>query len=441
MTMMQPPSAGTKDMPDPAMTPAGEAAPPRPRRRRLLWGAAALALAAGVAGAVLLEGLGEAGRAAGHAPPDGGAALSARGEAGPGFRLAEAEMRALRVEPATLRDFRTEHVAEGRISYNEDRATPVFPPYTGRVLRVLVRLGDQVEAGQPLLEIETTDLVQAANDLLAALDGAAKARTTLDLARRNEARQRELVQARAAARRDLEQAEAEAANAAADLRVAEASLAAARDRLRVLGRTPEEIARIERTRRVEAVATVAAPIAGTVVQRRVGPGQWLAAGAAEPVLTIADLSTMWLVAAVRERDAPAIRPGQPVEVRVEALPGRRFEARIATVGAALDPATRRLPVRAEVQDPEGLLKPEMFATFRILVGEEGSSVALPASAVIHRGEEASVWVALDGNRFEMRRVRLGRRAEGMVEVTEGLAPGSRVVTGGALFIDRAARAD
>ena len=110
---------------------------------------------------------------------------------------------------------------------------------------------------------------------------------------------------------------------------------------------------------------VAAPIGGTVVQRRVGPGQWLSPGGSDPVFTIADLSTMWLVAAVREMDAPLIRLDQPVEVTVGALPGRSFEARIASIGAGLDPATRRLTVRAEVQDPEHLLKPEMFATFRI----------------------------------------------------------------------------
>jgi cobalt-zinc-cadmium efflux system membrane fusion protein len=209
----------------------------------------------------------------------------------------------------------------------------------------------------------------------------------------------------------------------------------------VLGRSTAQIARIEETRMVDAVVPVTAPIGGTVVQRRVGPGQWLSTGGSEPVFTIADLSTMWLVAAVRELDAPMIRTGQAVEVMVGALPGRTFPARITTVGAGLDPTTRRLTVRAEVEDPDRLLKPEMFATFRISVGEGRENVAVPVNAVIYRGSEASVWVALDGNRFILRRIAPGMRSGDMLEVVDGLKPGERVVTGGALFIDRAARID
>ncbi|HYF06203.1 MAG TPA: efflux RND transporter periplasmic adaptor subunit, partial [Acetobacteraceae bacterium] len=263
----------------------------------------------------------------------------------------------------------------------------------------------------------------------------------LQLATRNEQRQRDLFEARAASRRDWEQAQADAQNAAADLRVAETGLAAARDRLRILGRTPEQVAQIEASRRVEAVAAVTAPIAGVIVQRRVGPGQWLTTGGSDPAFTIADLSTVWLMAAVRELDAPLMRVGQRVEVAVNALPDRTFSAVITHVGAAIDPQTRRLPVRAEVEDPDGLLKPEMFARFRIVLGNDATAPAVPNGAVIHRGAETGVWVALEGERFAYRRIALGRRAGELWEVTEGLRPGERVVTGGALFIDRAAPTD
>lgn len=357
------------------------------------------------------------------------------------FRLSDNEMRALRIEEMHLREFRAMRMAEGRIAYNDDRATPVFSPYNGRVVRVLARMGDTVKAGDPLLEIETTDLAGAANDLLSAADAANKARATLDQAKREEARQASLFSARAASQRDVEQARVAAMGAASDLRSAEANLAAGRDKLRVLGRSPEQIARIEQTRMVDAVVPVPAPIGGTVTQRRVGPGQWLSTGAADPVFTIADLSTMWLVAAVRELDAPLIKVGQPVKVVVGALPDREFDARIIATSAGLDPITRRMTVRAEVQDPEHLLKPEMFATFRISVGEEQKAVAVPVNALIYRGAEASVWVALDGNRFILRKVKPGIRSGDVVEVTEGLQPGEHVVTGGALFIDRAARID
>jgi len=357
------------------------------------------------------------------------------------FKLSDAEMRALRIEDLHEMYFRAERVAEGRITYNEDRSTPVFSPYNGRVVRALARLGQEVKAGEVLFEIETTDLAAAANDLLSASDGLAKARVALEQARREEARQNSLFGARAASQRDVEQARLATAQAIADQRTAEASLAAARDKMRVLGRSPAQVTRIEQTRQVDAVVPVLAPISGTVTKRQVGPGQWLSSGAADPVYVISDLSTMWLVAAVREVDAPLIKPGQPVQVTVGALPGQTFDARIATVAAGLDPTTRRMTVRAEVQDPGHLLKPEMFATFRIAVGTGQRAVAVPANALIFRGANASVWVALDGNRFMLRQIDPGIRSGDMIEVLDGLKPGERVVTGGALFVDRAARID
>ena len=428
---------------DPLARPEGsgtlpEAEPTLPPRRRFRWLAGLLLLLlAAAGGAVLQDRLADRRQARPVTAPSTQAEPLAPGE----FRLSDSDMRALRIETLETHAFRPERVAEGRIAINEDTATPVFSPYNGRVVRVAARVGQEVKAGETLFEIETTDLAGAAGDLLSALDTVNKARATLEQARREEARQASLFSARAASQRDVEQARVAAAAAAADLRSAEAALAAARDKLRVLGRPPEEIRRIEETRQVNAVVPVTAPIGGTVTQRRVGPGQWLSAGGAEPVFTIADLSTVWLVAAVREIDAPLIRPGQRAEVTVGALPGRTFEARITTVGAGLDPTTRRLSVRAEVRDPERLLKPEMFATFRIAVGEGHEAVGVPINAVIWRGSEASVWVALDGNRFMLRRIRTGVRAGELLEVTEGLKPGERVVTGGALFIDRAAHID
>jgi cobalt-zinc-cadmium efflux system membrane fusion protein len=409
-------------------------APSRRSRRRLLLLAGAAALVAGGVGFHLL----------GHKPAviaSADAATTARTLPDGSFRLSAAEVRLLRIEPTEAREFRPESVAEGRISYNEERATPVFPPYSGRVVRALAQPGQQVRAGDVLFEIETTDLTQAANDLLTANDNLAKARNQVELTRRNETRQSNLFAARAAARRDVEQAQADLANALADQRSAEAAVASARDRLRVLGRDAAAIAEIEATRRVNAVIPVTAPLGGTVVQRRVGPGQWLAAGGGDPVYTIADLSQMWLVAAVRELDAPLVRVGQAVEVTVDALPGQRFRARVENVANSLDPATRRLTVRAAIEDPEHLLKPEMFAAFRIAVGEPRSGVAVPIGALIHRGASASLWEALDDNRFIMRNVRTGLRTGDTVQVTDGLAPGARVVAGGALFIDRAATQD
>ncbi len=405
-------------------------AEPAPKRPAWVWALGLLALAG--AGWFVLEGREDA------APP----ALAAAPALPPGeFRLNEADMRALRIEPVATHAFRPERLAEGRIAANDDRSTPMHAAFAGRVTRAFARVGEQVGEGQPLYEIEAPEIAGVANELLAALDNAQKARVALDQARREGARQQSLLSARAASQRDVEQAAAASAAATADKASADAQVEATRDRLRVLGRTPAQVAEIERTRHVSGLVTVTAPLAGTVTQRRVGPGQWLAAGQGEPVFTIADLSTAWMVAAVRELDAPLIREGQRVEVTLASLPGRVFEARIVRVNAGLDPQTRRLTAIAEIPDPNRELRPEMFATFRIAVGEARETPAIPAGAVIFRGADAFAWASLGEGRFAQRRLKLGIRDGERIAVLDGLQPGERVVTGGALFIDRAARID
>jgi cobalt-zinc-cadmium efflux system membrane fusion protein len=211
--------------------------------------------------------------------------------------------------------------------------------------------------------------------------------------------------------------------------------------LRILGRSADQISTIESSGRNEALAYVLAPITGTVTDRQVGPGQYIQAGASTPAFSIGDLSKVWLIANVREADVSAVRAGSPVEVMVLAYPGRVFKARITQVGASIDPATRRLPARAEVDNPDGALKPEMFASFRIVTGPETAALAVPQRAVVYEGDSARVWVAVDAATLALRSIRTGRAANGMVEVVSGLSPGDKVVTSGTLFIDRAANGD
>jgi cobalt-zinc-cadmium efflux system membrane fusion protein len=188
------------------------------------------------------------------------------------------------------------------------------------------------------------------------------------------------------------------------------------------------------------VSVVRAPIAGTVMDRQLGPGQFLAAGATNPVFALGDLSTVWLIANVREAEAPAIRIGQSVEVRVLAVKDRVFHARVTSVAPSVDPNTRRVAVRAEVPNPDRVLKPEMFATFSIVTGSDDGALGIPAVAMIRDGEVTHVWVRR-GAALEARAIQPGRSDHGMVEVTSGLAAGEKVVTTGALFLDRAVRAE
>ena len=177
---------------------------------------------------------------------------------------------------------------------------------------------------------------------------------------------------------------------------------------------------------------------GVIVDRQVGPGQYAQAGASTPAFTIADLSSVWLIANVREADASHVQRGQNVEVHVLAYPDRTFTARVIYVAPTIDPNTHRLTVRAVIDNADSALKPEMFANFRIVTSEGAESPAVPESAVVYEGASAHVWVLQSGNAIAIRPIRVGRSNDGYVEVLDGLKSGERVVTKGSLFIDRAA---
>ena len=131
--------------------------------------------------------------------------------------------------------------------------------------------------------------------------------------------------------------------------------------------------------------------------------------------------------------------GQEVEVRVLALPGKVFKAKLTSAGSEVDPVTHRVPVRATLDNPDGKLKPQMFASFSIITSSESQALAVPEEAVVREGDSARVWVMEGGDGLALRNIRIGRTNNGMVEVLEGLRPGERVVTRGSLFIDRASQ--
>jgi len=382
---------------------------------RRQWRAVAIA-AAVLLGAVVL--IWTAGRFTGTHTPEAAPSLP------PGtFRASPQQLKTLTIELVQTRAFATEELTDGKISVDSDRATPVVSPYSGRVLRVIAGLGDSVKAGAPLATLEASEFVQAQNDLQLAA-------AQVKLARINETRKHASYDAKGGSLQDWQQAQT-------DLTAAETALNSVRNRLQILGRSPADIAALETSRNMNPIATLTAPIAGVVVDRQVGPGQYLQAGGA-PVFTIADPSRVWLLANVRETDAGLVKLGQSVEVRVLAYPNRVFRARVTFVSAVVDPVTHRLPVRAEIDNRDGALKPEMFANFRILTSDATESPAVPAAAVIFEGEAAHVWVVAGDALLELRAIRAGRSNDGLVEVLDGLKPGERIVTKGGLFIDQAA---
>jgi cobalt-zinc-cadmium efflux system membrane fusion protein len=349
-----------------------------------------------------------------------------------------AEWASLTIQPVTERAFRAEHVTEGKIAIDEDRSTPVFSPYAGRVTKLLARPGDRVVQGQPLFVIEAADTVQAQNDFIAAMTGLNKARSALDLAQLQHKRAKDLFEGKAVPLKDYQQAEATLTQAQNDLRSTQTALEASRNKLRILGFTDEAISTFQEMGRINPETTIFAPIAGTVVQRKIGPGQYVNSGASDPVFVIGDLSTVWLTAFVREADASNVAVGQEIAFNVLALPGRPLKARINYVSAAIDPATRRLLVRATIDNKDGLLKPEMFANVTIYSASDHPAIGVPKQALIYEGNQVRVWVAHEDKSIELRRIKTGLTNGDLVEVEGNLKPGEQIVTKGSLFIDRAA---
>lgn len=384
----------------------------------------------------------------GLAIPEEKVAPAPRAETDQAFKVTDRQWVTLKVLPVGEGVFQDTIETDGRIALNDDFVTPVFSPFSGRVTRLIAHAGDQVSKGDPLFAIQASELAQAQNDLIAAAAALRTVKAQLALATTNEQRQRGLYAAQGASLKDWQQSQLDLATAQGGMNIASIALAAVRNRLRILGKIDVEIAQIEAAQdilRLEAEAAVGAPIGGTVVQRQIGLGQNIvsaSSGASNPIFLIGDLSKLWLVANVREEDTPRLRKGDPVEVTVLAFPGKVFQARLTYAAAAIDPITHRLPVRAEVDNPDGLLKPDMFARFRIITGSGVRSPAVPAIAVVHEADSAHVWVANPTDKtLEIRQITPGRSRDGMVEVVKGLKPGEQIVTAGAVFIDRAATGD
>jgi membrane fusion protein, heavy metal efflux system len=307
------------------------------------------------------------------------------------FYPTAAQWATLTVEPVQQQVFRSEHVTEGKIAVDEDRSTPIFSPYAGRVTKLFVKPGDNVTIGQPLFLVQATDMVQAQNDFISAATGLNKARSALNLAQIIDKRQRLLYEGKAVPLKEVQNARAALDAAENDVRSAEVALEAARNRLRILGKTDQEITEFQQKGTIDPATLITAPIGGTIVQRKVGPGQYVGSGQTDPVFIIGDLSTVWVVAYIRETEAPTVHVGQAIYFTVLAYPDRSFPADISYVAAAFDPTIRRLLVRATVTNAAGLLKPEMFASVKILAGEGDNAVAVPRDAIIYElsGEERS----------------------------------------------------
>jgi membrane fusion protein, heavy metal efflux system len=347
------------------------------------------------------------------------------------------QLKQVRVEPVREQAIDLDLETTGKVGFNEDRMTPVFAPYGGRVLELLANKGDLVGAGQPLLVIESPDLVATVNDLSAARAEADKARITLEIADKAAQRARSLNAQEALATKELQAAESDLARAREDYRRAQAAVSVVRNRLALFGKSAAEIAELETsvTDQIDRRIVIRAPLAGTVVDRKVGPGQYIKPDSPDPLYLISDLSNVWVNADVYENYLPQIRMGAPVEVTVAAYPDRKFPARISAINPTVDSVTRTVHVRCLVPNSDGLLKPEMFANIRIGGTVKRKVSTVPSTAVLSQGPESIVLVEESAGRFRRRPVKAGREIQGYTVVEEGLGAKDRVVTSGVLLLN------
>ncbi len=248
--------------------------------------------------------------------------------------LSETQIKSVKVATVEERDFPVEKGSVGSIDFNEELLTQVFTPYQGRIIGLFAKVGDEVQKGQTLFTIDSPDLLQACSTLISAAG-------VLQLTSRNLTRLKMLYETRAISQKDLEQA-------VSDQQTAEGALRAARDAVRIFGKTDAEMDRMIADRRVDPTLVVASPISGRITARNAAPGLLVQPGNPPAPYTVADVSTMWMLANVAESDSPAFGVGQEVKVSVMAFPNRTFEGHISTVSSSVDPATRRLLVRSDV---------------------------------------------------------------------------------------------
>ena len=340
------------------------------------------------------------------------------------IELSETQLKSVKVETVGERDFPIEKSAVGSIDFNEEMLTQVFTPYQGRIVGLFAKVGDEVKKDQILFTIDSPDLLQASSSLISAAG-------VLDLTTRSLDRLKMLYATRAVAQKDVEQA-------VSDQQTAQAAYRAARDAVRIFGKTDAEIERIVADRHVDPILVVPSPIAGRITARNAAPGLFVQPGNLPAPYTVADISTMWMLANVAESDSPAFSLGQTVRVSVMAFPDRVYQGRISTIGSTVDPTTHRVLVRSDIDDPRHELRSGMFANFVIRTGDPVHSAAIPLDGVVREGDGTmTVWVTADRRRFTRRTIRIGLQRDGFYQVLEGLKSGELVATEGALFLSNA----
>jgi cobalt-zinc-cadmium efflux system membrane fusion protein len=331
------------------------------------------------------------------------------------------QLTSIAVQTAQARTTAVTHVT-GRLYWNDDATVRVFTPVAGRVTAIRVDLGQSISAGTPLAEIDSPDFAQALANARTAVGNLAAADKAFS-------RSKELLAHGAAAAKDVEAAEAAYLASLAERDRAEAVLAN-------YGGSDKS---------TNAVYILRSPLAGVLVEKNINPGQELRADLMlanapnlfAPSFVISDPTKLWLQLDVAESDLLSLNPGQRLQIYSRSFPGRTFEGVVDHIGDTMDPGTRTIKIRGTVNNPDKLLKAEMYVLVDVVqapsqTGQMG--VEVPSKALFMKGDDSFVFLEDSPGTFERRQVKVGIEKDGKVPIYEGINPGQKVVTEGALLL-------
>ena len=311
----------------------------------------------------------------------------------------------------------------GKIEANPNRLSHVIAPLSGRVVQVLVRIGDAVKQGDPVLVMECPDLDTAIAAHAQAAASVTQAKIALAKAKSDYERTKTLVDKGAVAEKELIATQSVVAQSEPAIAQAEALTSQALRRLQILGVQPGAVGQR---------LTVRAPIAGKVLEIGVTASEFKNDTSAS-LLTIADLSSVWVSSDVQESHIGLVRKGEQVEISLSAYPNEKFSGRVTQIADVEDPTTRTIKVRSELPNPNGRLRPEMFAQIR-LVGEARQMPVVPAAAILQADGKSVVYRELSKGVFEAVFVTTGGKAGDKIAIASGLSKGDRVVTDGVMLL-------
>ena len=335
-------------------------------------------------------------------------------------RLTDAQRKNIQLYTVAPTRFRRTVETTAAVDFDNDQATSVLAPFSGPVSRTLVSIGDEVTQGQALARVDSPDFATAISTYQKAIATARTNRRLADL-------DKDLLQHNGVSQREYEQAQTDATNAEADRDAALRALIA-------LNVPTDTLDAIREGRPVSTPAgIIRSPVAGTVVEKLVTPGQLLEAGTT-PCFTVANLSRVWVMAQLFGTDLAAVSVGDPAEV-VTGVDAKNFPGKVDKISALVDPNTRAVAVRVVVDNPQHSLRKQMYVRVLIHSRQESTGLLIPISAVLRDEENLPfVYVAQADGSFARRPITLGSRVTDRYEVPTGLRAGDQVVVSGGLFV-------